>query len=185
MRFLSRTPINGLAVLTVAFLIVGSALCAALAEPVRTPEPVDRSPVDVVLTPDEQWLLTANQTSGTVSLVHVPTGRMTAERACGQRPAALTLTPDGARVLVSAAYAGTIPVLDIKEGKLTPAGIVYLGFEPRGIAAAPNGKTAYNATIEQCSTYSSPGTGGPVTWALGSAAGVFSLFLAARLTTYR
>lgn len=105
----------------------------------------DRSPVDLVLTADQQWLLTANQTSGTLSLVQVATGKVMAEADAGQRPAALALTPDGRRVLVSGTYSGELVVLSLGEGKLTRLGAIRLGFEPRGIAVAPDGKTAYVA----------------------------------------
>lgn len=105
----------------------------------------DRSPVDVVLTSDEQHLLTANQTSDTVSLVHVASGRVVSEVACGHRPSALTLTPDGARVLVTGSYSGDLTVLDLNGERLTAAGSVQLGFEPHGVAVSPDGATAYVA----------------------------------------
>ena len=74
----------------------------------------DRSPVDLVLTPDEAWLLTANQTSDTVSLW---TGhrRGGPEVPCGERPSALALTPDGRRVLVTGTFAGDLTVFDLTE----------------------------------------------------------------------
>jgi YVTN family beta-propeller protein len=108
-------------------------------------EGVDRSPVDLVLTPDEEWLLTANQGSDTVSLVHVATGQVRAEVPCGQRPAALALTPGGHKVLVSGTYSGDLTVLTLDGAKLVPAGRLRLGFEPRGIAVAPDGRLAYVA----------------------------------------
>lgn len=105
----------------------------------------DRSPVDVILTPDEQWLLTANQTSESVSLVRVTTGEVVAEVPCGRRPAALALTPDGRRVLVSATFSGELTILALANGSLKPEGKVYLGFEPRGVAVSPDGREAYVA----------------------------------------
>lgn len=137
------------------------AICAALvaagtAMPCRTPSRVlaagpekganvDRSPVDLVLTPDEAWLLTANQTSGTVSLVRTRDGAVMSEVPCGQRPSAIALVPDGGRVLVSATYSGKLTVLALEEGRLQPAGSIDLGFEPRGIAVSPDGRAAYVA----------------------------------------
>lgn len=105
----------------------------------------DRSPVDLILTADEQWLLTANQTANTVSLVRAATGEVVAETPGGRRPSALTLTPDGRHVLVSGTYSGELTVLERHEDKLTTTGTVRLGFEPRGIAVSPNGQVAYVA----------------------------------------
>jgi YVTN family beta-propeller protein len=104
-----------------------------------------RSPVDVVLTPDGQWLLTANQTSDTVSLVRAGDGTVASEVACGKHPSAIALSPDGRRVLVSGTYSGELNVLAIEDGRLQAAGSVRLGFEPRGIAVSPDGRVAYVA----------------------------------------
>lgn len=105
----------------------------------------DRSPVDLVLTADEQWLLTANQTANTVSLVRTGTGAVAAEVPVGERPSALVLTPDEKHVLVSGTFGGDLTVLALKDGGLTKVRSIHLGFEPRGIAVAPDGKLAYVA----------------------------------------
>ncbi len=105
----------------------------------------DRSPVDLVLTPDGAWLVVANQTSGTVALVRTTDGRVTSEAPCGERPSAVALSPDGRRVYVSATYSGELVMFDLADGQLRPAGSVPLGFEPRGIAIAPDGKRAFVA----------------------------------------
>src|SRR5262245_10584729 len=99
----------------------------------------DRSPVDLVFTQDEKWLLTANQTAGTVSLVHVVTGEVVSEVPCGKRPTAIALTPDGRTVLVSATFAGELAFLRREERGLCLDASLYLGFEPRGIAVSPDG----------------------------------------------
>ncbi len=109
----------------------------------------DRSPVDLILTPDEKWLLTVNQTSDTVSLVDVATGKVHAEAACGRRPSALALTPDGKTVLVTGTESGDLTALSLQGGTLKDAGKVHLGFEPRGVVVAPDGKLAYVALTTQ------------------------------------
>ena len=57
------------------------------------------APVDLVLTPDERYLLSANQTAHSVSLVRIADGTVLTEAPCGERPAALALTPDGKRLV--------------------------------------------------------------------------------------
>ena len=113
--------------------------------PAQPPLDVDRSPVDVLLTPDEKHLLTANQTANTVSLVNVESGKVVAEVPCGKRPSALALTPDGKQLLVSGTYSGELTIFALAGDKLTRQADVQLGFEPRGIAVAPDGKLAYVA----------------------------------------
>ncbi|MFN4261456.1 MAG: beta-propeller fold lactonase family protein [Gemmataceae bacterium] len=107
--------------------------------------PPDRSPCDLVLTRDEQWLLTANQTANTVSLVRLDTGQVTAEVPVGERPSALVLTPDERYVLVSGTFSGDLTILERKGDTLVPRGKVWLGHEPRGIAVSPDGQRAYVA----------------------------------------
>src|SRR5438034_10661784 len=92
---------------------------AATAEP-------DRSPVDLILTPDGRYLLVANQTADTISLIELSSGRVTAEVPCGRRPAALALTPDGRRALVSASYGGELTVFERSDDRLDRAGVVRL-----------------------------------------------------------
>jgi YVTN family beta-propeller protein len=108
---------------------------------------IDRSPVALALTPDEKWLVTANQTSGTVSLVDVQAGTVAAEAACGKRPAGIAVTPDGRQVLVTAMESGELTIFSLDEDKpnLKLSGQVRLGFEPRGVAVSPDGRRAYVA----------------------------------------
>jgi len=105
----------------------------------------DRSPVDVVVTPDESWLISVNQTSDTVSLVRASDGVVVSEVPCGRHPAAIALTSDGQRALVTATYSGELTIFEIETGRLRPAGSIQLGFEPRGVAVSPDGALAYVA----------------------------------------
>ena len=106
---------------------------------------LDRSPVDLLLTTDGKWLLTANQTSASVSLINLASGKVVSEIPCGERPTALAITPDGKTALVSGTFSHDLTLLSLKEGKLTRSGTVRLGFEPRGLAVSNDGKLAYVA----------------------------------------
>jgi YVTN family beta-propeller protein len=132
-----------------AALVIG-VVCAGfdLPEPVPAAGPaieVDRSPTDFVFTPDGQILLTANQTSNTISVARLDSGAVAAEISVSRTPRCLALTPDGGRLLVTTSYGGDLIVFDRRGERLCRAGIVHLGFEPWGVAVAPDGKRAYVA----------------------------------------
>jgi DNA-binding beta-propeller fold protein YncE len=130
--------------------LLGCILTAlALIRPVPAQSPtkpeVDRSPVDVVLSPDEQWLVTVNQTSHSLSLVEVATGKVHDEIACGQRPSALAWSRDGKTLVASGTYSGDVTTYHVADKKLTKAASLWLGFEPRGVVLSPDDKRAYVA----------------------------------------
>ncbi|MCH7728930.1 MAG: beta-propeller fold lactonase family protein, partial [Planctomycetes bacterium] len=139
-------------------LLVGVALVVVGAKPniVTPPDANDvntvdantgphRSPVDLVISHDNSWLVTANQTSNTASLVRVADGTILDEVTVGRRPSGLILSPDGKRVLITASYAGNLVVLEVREDKLEEVAKIHVGFEPHGIAIDPNGRIAYVA----------------------------------------
>lgn len=105
----------------------------------------DRSPVDLLLTRDERLAVTANQTSGTVSLLDLASGKVLQELPCGERPAALAFTPDQSRLLVSCTYSGEVVLFRFDGDRLHEDGRIWVSFEPRGLAVAPDGKRAYVA----------------------------------------
>ena len=112
------------------------------AAPAR-PKTANRSPVDLVLSPDGSWIATANQTSDSVSLVDVADGRVLDEQPVGRHPVSLALSSDGKRLLVSGSYSGDVTLLEVAGGKLKKVGSIATGFEPFGVAIAPDGKTGY------------------------------------------
>jgi YVTN family beta-propeller protein len=105
----------------------------------------DRSPVDLVLGPNDAWLATVNQTSDSVSLVRVSDGAVIDEAAAGHHPVAIALAPDGKTLLVSGHYSGEITLLEVADGKLSRAGQIDVDYQPHGIALSPDGHTAYVA----------------------------------------
>jgi YVTN family beta-propeller protein len=103
----------------------------------------DRSPVDLVLGPDESWLITANQTADSVSLLRTTDGKVLAEITVGRRPTDIALSSDGRTVLVTCSYGGEVAMLTVADGALQKVASIPVGFEPYGVAISPNGKTAY------------------------------------------
>jgi YVTN family beta-propeller protein len=104
---------------------------------------VDRSPADLALSSDGAWIVTANETSGSVSLIDVEKGWVRDEMPCGDRPSAVVFSPNDRYVLVSTAYSGELVIFEIGGSKLREIARIALGFEPRGIAVTKDGKLAY------------------------------------------
>jgi YVTN family beta-propeller protein len=106
-----------------------------------------RSPISLALAKDGTWLLTANQTADTVSLVEVGSGKVHQEVKTGSKPAGVALSLDGRLGVVTHWYGYDVAILAIDEGhtSLKVAGRVEVGPEPRGVVIAPDGKTAYVA----------------------------------------
>ena len=106
---------------------------------------VDRSPIDLVVARDGTWLVTANQSSDTASLVRVAGGVVLDEVALGRRPSGVALLPDDRHVLISSRDAGEISWLEVDGEKLVHRGTLFVGFHPQGIAVAADGSLAYVA----------------------------------------
>src|SRR3954447_14332723 len=91
-----------------------------------------RSPIALALGADGNRLLTANQSSGTVSLVDTTSGRVLDEVATGEKPSGVAIAADGTRAVVTHWYGYDLAVLDVTTDKLKVVGRVELGPEPRG-----------------------------------------------------
>ncbi len=109
---------------------------------------LDRSPVDVVLSLDETWLATANQTSDSVSLVRTSDGKILGEISIGRRPVDIALHPDGRHLLVTSSYGGKLHVLEVAADSLKLKAELELGFQPYGLALTRDGSTAYVAQAD-------------------------------------
>lgn len=109
----------------------------------------DRSPVDLVIAPDESWAVSINATSGTAALLDLSDTKVLDEQPVGELPSAAALLPDGKHVLISAARSATITLFEVADQKLKQIASIAVGHEPRGIAISPDGKLAYVAlTVE-------------------------------------
>lgn len=104
-----------------------------------------RSPIALAVAPDGTRVLTANQTSDSVSLVDISAGRVLAETTTGRKPAGVAWSPDGKRAVVSHWYGYDVAILEVSEESLKVLGRVEVGPEPRGVALSSDGATAYVA----------------------------------------
>jgi YVTN family beta-propeller protein len=128
--------------LVAAFLAVA---CVAPSLRAADDGELDRSPVALALSTDGTRLLTANQTSGTVSLIDIAAGKVVAEVKTGDRPAGVAFSKDGTRAVVTHWYGYDLALLDVAPTTLKVVGRIEVGPEPRGVVIAADGKTAYVA----------------------------------------
>ncbi len=132
-RRVKRTPVRA--------ALVFSTLSIALAqEPER-----DRSPLGLAVSADGRWAVTANATADTASLVDLEEGAVTAEVPVRGRPFAVALSPDGKRAVVTSLLGGSITVLDLAPPAMRVAGSAGVGYQPRGVAIARDGRRAFVA----------------------------------------
>lgn len=129
--------------LLLAFLSINIANC----DEVDIPADLNRSPVDLVVSNDGTWLVTANQTSHSVSLVDIATGTVLDEQPVGRRPVSITLTSDGHTAIVSSSESGDLTSFSIVDRRLLRGTTIHIGFEPQGIAVTKNGRSAYVARL--------------------------------------
>ncbi|MFO0888696.1 MAG: beta-propeller fold lactonase family protein [Isosphaeraceae bacterium] len=104
-----------------------------------------RSPIALALSGDGRRLLTANQTSGSVSLVDTLAGKVLDECPTGDRPAGVALSADGTLGVVTHWYGYDLAVLSIVGDRLAVRGRLEVGPEPRGVVLSADAKTAYVA----------------------------------------
>jgi DNA-binding beta-propeller fold protein YncE len=123
-----------------AALVCGVVGCAqASAAP---PERGYRSPVDLAVSADGHWLVSANDAAATASLVRLDDGSVVDEIDVGLRPIAVA-SRGRSGFVVTTLTGGDVVAVDVAEGRLREAGRLHLGFEPRGLAVSPDGHTGY------------------------------------------
>ena len=128
---------------TLLGLLVGLCSAGTAAGTDSSPGPW-RTPVSVAVTPSGCWLATANQASGTVSLIDAAAGEVVDEIRIGDRPSAV-VSRGLERFVAVAAEAGDVVVLDVIEGRLAERSRVHVGYEPHGAALSPDGRTLWVA----------------------------------------
>ncbi|MDQ1027934.1 hyaluronoglucosaminidase [Streptomyces umbrinus] len=106
---------------------------------------VGRNPGEVVVSPDGRTAYAANQGSDSVSVIDVPTGKVTATIAVGDVPAGLALTPDGRTLWVADYSDDAVQPVDLATG--TAGAKIAVGDGPENMAITPDGSTLYVANI--------------------------------------
>jgi YVTN family beta-propeller protein len=106
-----------------------------------------RHPVALALTPDGRWLFTANQRSGTVSLIDTAASKVIADTPVGRRLADLALTPDGRRLLAVDEAGDELLLLSLEPPRLTVRGRLKVSPDPVSVRVAADGRTCVTASL--------------------------------------
>ncbi|MBS0204174.1 MAG: c-type cytochrome [Planctomycetes bacterium] len=114
--------------------------CAAAASAVDG----DRSPIALAVSSDQSVCLTANHTSGSVSLIDLASGRVLDELAVGRGPADLAWTNDS-RAIVSLLHDDALVEVSRTGNSLKLLRTIPVGDEPRGLALSKDRRTVYVA----------------------------------------
>lgn len=104
----------------------------------------DRSPISLAVSGDGRACLTANHTSGSVSLINLRDGRVESELAVGRGPADVVWL-DATTAIVSLLRDDALAVVKRDGGQLTLHRTAFVGDEPRGIALSKDGKRLFVA----------------------------------------
>jgi YVTN family beta-propeller protein len=124
---------------------VGLSREQVLPRPQDTPQL--RRPVALVLAENGRWLFSANQRSGSISVLDAGTGQLAAEYAVGRRLADLAITPDERHLLAVDEAANELILLGREGSQLRIAHRLALSAAPVSVQVAPDGKRCYVASL--------------------------------------
>lgn len=96
--------------------------CCSAADTTETATPadhVDRSPLQLAVSPDGKRLFTANRTANTVSMIDIAAGKVIAEVPVGNGPTGVAVSPGGETVYVANRLDDTVSVVDVAAARVT------------------------------------------------------------------
>lgn len=110
--------------------------------PLKQASSLYRSPSDLALSADGKFAVTANRTTGTLSVVDLEAGTVLRELTVGTEPFGVALSPDGRSVAATCLGSDTLAIAPL-DG--SPVRSIPVGDEPRGVVLSPDGKKAFVA----------------------------------------
>jgi DNA-binding beta-propeller fold protein YncE len=95
----------------------------------------------IAMTPDDQWVMTSDQTLPRLALIHTTTNKVEGWIALPGMGYGAAVTGDGKLVLVAIPATSQVAVVDLKALKVVKT--IDVPAKPQEILIRPNGKTAY------------------------------------------
>jgi PQQ-dependent catabolism-associated beta-propeller protein len=108
-------------------------------------------PEGITVSPDNQWLISASETTNMVHWIDTKTNTIVENTLVDPRPRAVNFTADSQQLWVTSEMAGTVMVLDaktkqpIKTIKLEVEGVTFDKIQPVGVVIDKERKYAYIA----------------------------------------
>lgn len=99
------------------YLAMVRASAPSLTPPSPPPEPW-RTPMAILLSPDEEQIYLANRDSGTVTRLSIRTGKPTAELKVGHWPIDMAFSPSFREIYVTNHHSSTVTVIDVARFKV-------------------------------------------------------------------
>jgi YVTN family beta-propeller protein len=97
----------------------------------------------IALSPDESCVATANQDSGSISVVDLAGGNRIKEIRVGEEPRTLAWSPDGKRVYVICQRSQVLSIVDVESIEAAKsAGTIPIEGQPYGLLLLPGGRKA-------------------------------------------
>ncbi len=116
-----------------ALVFVVLSLAAPAADRLQT-TPQFRGPVDIALAADESWAASANELSGTVSLIDLRSQKVADELKCGGRPTSIIRVGVN-QLVISCRESGEVIVAEVNDQDMSIRSRIQIGFQPHGLAA--------------------------------------------------
>ena len=142
---MSTRPSASRAARALGLLLIGTT--AGVAATARGDEARDRRPVALALSGDGAWLYAANARGGSLSVVSLATGKVTAEIEVGRGLSGLAILPDGRRLLAVDRAGDALIALEIRGGGEVAIGArVAVAADPVSVLVAPDGMSCVVAS---------------------------------------
>ncbi len=105
------------------------------------------SPVDVALTPDERFAITANYQSKNISIIDLDSKQTVAWIEVGEKPDAIAISPDGRYAVTSSPSTNSITIVDLSTRTVVKT-LSGLGRGPRNILISADSQKVFVSTTD-------------------------------------
>jgi YVTN family beta-propeller protein len=104
----------------------------------------------IAITDNDRWVISANQDSGSVSVVFTPTDSLFGEIPVGREPSSVVILPDNRTAFVALrADRAVVRVSDFVTDSPTVSAPIPVGSEPSGLALSPSGRRLFVAELAE------------------------------------
>ena len=104
-----------------------------------------KSPTELAVSPDGNWVYVANHTADSVSVISAGSGQVEAEIPVGRGPQGVALSPDGEKLYVALSRDHAVGIVSLGQRRLLES--IACGYEPRDLVLSADGRTLYTSNF--------------------------------------